>query len=117
MQKEETFRKWFTNSRDGFTFSLKARQEMTHMRKLQNIADMWEHFWTSARKGLGSKCGPILFQLPPSFKRDVPRLESLGKLIPPGCRVAVEFRSSDWYCESVFEVMKRQVVLFAVKGI
>lgn len=150
MQKEETFRKWVSNSRKNFVFALKARRDITHMRKLQSIEDMvscpafrirtpaatkewpfpgtaavariltassaeyalvialqWGHFWDRARQGLGTRCGPILFQLPPTFKRDVGRLESLGKLIPPGCQAAVEFRNADWYCPSVFDVMKR----------
>lgn len=40
MQKEETFRKWVSNSRKNFVFALKARRDITHMRKLQNIEDM-----------------------------------------------------------------------------
>ena len=50
---------------------------------------------------LGPTLGPILYQLPPSLKRDVPRLEAFLALLPPDLDHVVEFRRTDWYDEDV----------------
>lgn len=107
MQSEETLGKWISSVRPGFVFVLKARQDMTHMHKLQNIDDQWRYFYDRAHSCLASQLGPILFQLPPTFKRDDARIEYLGSLLPGGCQVAVEFRHSSWLVPEVYAIMRK----------
>src|SRR5205823_7494859 len=57
--------------------------------------------------GVIEKClGPILFQLPPNFKKDVPRLDAFLALFPARRRVAFEFRHASWFDEEVFGVLR-----------
>jgi uncharacterized protein YecE (DUF72 family) len=55
---------------------------------------------------LGPKLGPLLFQLPPNFARDVGRLADLLALLPPGLRCAFEFRHASWFAEEVYERLR-----------
>ncbi len=56
----------------GFTFVLKASQRITHIARLKDVDDPLRYFTETARP-LGDKLGPILFQLPPNFKKDLAR--------------------------------------------
>jgi len=61
---------------------------------------------------LRKRLGPILFGLPPNFKKDLPRLAEFLRLLPKGKRFAFEFRHQSWMDEEVFELLrKRQVAL------
>ena len=50
--------------------------------------------------------GPLLFQLPPNFKKDVPRLRGLLALLPAGCRPVLEFRHASWFDAEVFGLLR-----------
>jgi uncharacterized protein YecE (DUF72 family) len=51
---------------------------------------------------LGSKLGPVLFQLPPNFKKDSALLNEFLAGVPDGLRVAFEFRHSSWFDDEIF---------------
>jgi uncharacterized protein YecE (DUF72 family) len=63
------------------------------------------HFCDTAR-ALGDKLGPLLFQLPPNFKKASDRLGELLSLLPAGLRVAFEFRHESWFDEEVFALLR-----------
>jgi uncharacterized protein YecE (DUF72 family) len=63
---------------------------------------------------LRERLGPILFQLPPNFKKDVPRLRAFLALLPPECRAALEFRHSSWFDEEVFGLLRDHQVALCV---
>jgi uncharacterized protein YecE (DUF72 family) len=61
---------------------------------------------------LEERLGPLLFQLPPNFKVDVPRLREFLARVPSGCRAAFEFRHRSWFIAEVFEALReRQAAL------
>ena len=69
--------------------------------------------WTSPsatsatpRRLLAGKLGPLLFQLPPNFKKDTERLGGLLDLLPSDLRVAFEFRHPTWFDEEVYELLR-----------
>jgi uncharacterized protein YecE (DUF72 family) len=55
---------------------------------------------------LNSKLGVVLFQLPPGFERDIGVLADFLDSLPPGVRVAFEFRHSSWHDDEVFALLK-----------
>src|SRR6185436_18838071 len=59
-----------------------------------------------AAGALGERLGPVLFQLPPFFKKDVPRLQAFVDGLPPGLRAALEFRHASWFDPEVYEVLR-----------
>jgi len=94
-----------------FRFVLKAPQEVTHRRRLteagESVASLLE-----AAGALQERLGVLLFQLPPHFKKDVPRLRAFLALLTPGCRAAMEFRHRSWFDDQVFELLRgRQTAL------
>src|SRR3954451_10607744 len=97
----KTIDRWCTETPDEFRFSLKAPQRITHFAKLRECEAILKAFVDSV-KGLGGKMGPVLFQLPPTFKKDAGVLREFlggasGKL-----RVAFEFRHESWFDDEIF---------------
>src|SRR5437588_11760499 len=66
---------WCAKTPEGFQFALKAPQKVTHFAKLKNCGDTLTYFY-SVIASLERKLGPVLFQLPPTFKKDAPLLEA-----------------------------------------
>ncbi len=65
-------------------------------------------YFVDTARTLGPKLGPLLFQLPPYFKRDLGRLGDLLVLLPPGLRFAFEFRHDSWFNDDVYELLKNR---------
>jgi uncharacterized protein YecE (DUF72 family) len=59
-----------------------------------------------AAGGLSERQGPILFQLPPTAKKDVPRLRAFLTLLPPHCCPAFEFRHPSWFDDEIFQLLR-----------
>jgi len=55
---------------------------------------------------LGPQLGALLFQLPPNFKADLPRLEGFLALVPDGVRIAFEFRHASWHDDATFAALR-----------
>jgi len=92
---------WAAAVPPGFVFVLKAPQRITHFARLRNVDDPVRFFCATALT-LGSKLGPLLFQLPPNFKADAGRLADLLALLPPDVRAAFEFRHASWFTDEVY---------------
>lgn len=95
---------WAEQVPESFRFVLKAPQEITHVKRLANACDTVASLVGTAEV-LGDRLGPVLFQLPPTFRKDVPLLSDfLGRL--PACRAAFEFRHASWFEDEVFELLR-----------
>jgi uncharacterized protein YecE (DUF72 family) len=55
---------------------------------------------------LQERLGPILFQLPPNLKQDLPRLRDFRALVPPRIRVAFEFRHESWFDDPSLQLLR-----------
>ncbi len=96
---------WDAATPAGFTFILKAPQRITHIARLRDVDDPLRYFIDTARK-LGPKLGPILFQLPPNFKKDLDRLNDLLTQFPADLRCAWEFRHESWFSDDVYAALR-----------
>ena len=96
---------WDAVTPPGFSFVLKAPQRITHIARLKNVDDTLRFFLETART-LGPKLGPILFQLPPNFKKDTERLGDVLTLFPADLRCAWEFRHPSWFEADVYELLR-----------
>jgi uncharacterized protein YecE (DUF72 family) len=111
MPKPELLRGWADGTPAGFLFAPKASQQITHRQKLSGSADSTEYLFR-ALTALGEKLGPVLFQLPPFLRKDLPRLTDFLALVPRGTRVAFEFRHASWFDDSVYQALAdREVAL------
>lgn len=85
---------------------LKAPQGITHFKRLNGVESETADFLRLAA-ALKKRKGPLLFQLPPNFKKAVPRLAAFLKQIDRKARVAFEFRNKSWLDEGVFECLRK----------
>lgn len=92
---------WAEQVGDGFAFALKASQQITHRKRLKEADEAVSYFFRTATT-LGDRLGPVLFQLPPNLKKDLPRLTEFLALLPPASRSAFEFRHESWFDDEVF---------------
>jgi len=67
--RRTTYERWSAAVPDGFAFSVKAPKDITHSLRLAGADAALDAFLEQAN-GLGSKLGPLLFQLPPSLPFD-----------------------------------------------
>ena len=96
---------WRAKVPDGFSFILKASRRITHQKRLKEADDPLSYLLETSEI-LGSRRGPMLFQLPPYLKKDVDRLQAFVTLFPDGFRAAFEFRNDTWFDEEVYEVLR-----------
>jgi len=96
---------WNAETPEGFRFALKAPKRITHDKRLKDVAEPLRYFLDTART-LGAKLGPILFQLPPNFKKDLSRLGDLLTLLPSDLRYAFEFRHVSWHADDLYERLR-----------
>jgi uncharacterized protein YecE (DUF72 family) len=61
-----TYERWAAAVPETFRFAVKVPKAITHERRLKDASDLLERFLNEVR-GLGSKLGPLLIQLPPSL--------------------------------------------------
>ena len=88
-----------------FRFVLKAPQEITHVRQLADAGNLVSSLIETAG-ALKERLGPLLFQLPPGFKKDAARLRAFLALISQAVRVAFEFRHQEWFDDEVFNLLR-----------
>ncbi|MFN2475570.1 MAG: DUF72 domain-containing protein [Chthoniobacterales bacterium] len=109
----KTMERWSSLTPEEFRFSLKAPQKVTHFAKLRECADTLRYFHQVTSQ-LGAKLGPVLFQLPGSFKKDAPRLAAFLEEVPNGMRIAFEFRDASWFDEEVFGLLRQWNVALCI---
>jgi len=107
MPDPKTVEKWGMQVPDDFTFVIKAPQRITHQKKLVDCADDVRYLFEVASV-LGSKLGPILFQLPPYARKDVQKLRDFIALLPRENRVAFEFRHESWCDDAVYDLLRER---------
>ena len=104
MPRAAQLESWAEQVPDGFSFSLKASQQITHRKRLKDAGEAVSYFLAVATT-LGDRLGPVLFQLPPNLKKDLPRLQEFLALLPPASRAAFEFRHASWFDAEVFAAL------------
>src|SRR5438309_1420190 len=105
MPNARTLAAWRDTAPAGFIFVLKAPQRITHVARLRDVDEPLRYFCDTART-LGDKLGPVLFQLPPNFRKAADRLADLLAQIPPGLRVAFEFRHASWFDDEIYALLR-----------
>ncbi len=109
---QKTIENWKTQTPQRFRFALKAPQKITHWSKLRDCSDTLEYF-CKIITGLGDRLGPLLFQLPPTFKKDAVVLISFLRELPD-MRGAFEFRHQSWFDDEIFELLKSRNIALCI---
>jgi uncharacterized protein YecE (DUF72 family) len=101
MPTPKTTGAWHDQAPAGFRYALKAPRRITHEKRLKDCADT-VGFFADAARVLKGHLGPLLFQLPPTFKCDLARLDEFLAVLPADLQAAFEFRHDSWLTEDVF---------------
>ena len=104
MPTEKLTTGWREQAPPGFMYTLKAPRRITHEQRLLNSGDTLNFFCDAARV-LGPHLATLLFQLPPTYKCSLPRLEAFLELLPADIRCAFEFRHDSWLTDEVFALL------------
>ena len=75
------------------------------MKRLKDVSSEIAYFIETART-LGDQLGPVLFQLHPTMKQDLPRLQDFLAIVPEGVQAVLEFRHESWFAEPVYETLR-----------
>ena len=103
----KTLESWMAETPASFRFAMKGHQRISHIEKL-NATDFSRSFFESLSPlAAGGKLGPILFQLPATFRVDVDRLSEFLAAAPRSLRLAFEFRSDTWFIDPVWEILRK----------
>ncbi len=105
MPTERLLLGWSELVPETFRFTLKAPRRITHDARLQNCDDATRTFCDAAG-ALGGQLATLLFQLPPSFQKNLDVLQAFLATLPPGARAAFEFRHVSWHDPDVFDCLR-----------
>lgn len=106
LPETSTFAAWRDRTPPGFLFSVKASRFLTHMKKLKDPEEPLSRFFERA-SALERRLGPVLYQLPPRWPKNLERLELFLTALPAGRTHVVEFRDPSWYAEDVFAALEK----------
>jgi uncharacterized protein YecE (DUF72 family) len=113
LPKVSTVEQWLANTPKNFLFACKGSRYITHMKKLKDPEQSVKRFLEVVTV-LNRKLGPILFQLPPSFKINAPRLEEFLGALPDTFRYTFEFREESWFAQPVYDVLHKYRASFCI---
>jgi uncharacterized protein YecE (DUF72 family) len=103
---ESSVANWVAETPPHFVFTVKASRYLTHIKRFTDLGGGIARFYERLEPLLRSpKLGPVLWQLPATFKRDDDRLAAALAAFPPG-RHCLEFRHASWFVEPVYELLR-----------
>ena len=108
----KTIENWLAQTPENFRFALKAPQKITHFAKLRDCQDTLGYF-CQVISALGDRLGPVLFQLPPNFKKNAEVLGSFLRELP-AIRAAFEFRHESWFDSEIFALLRERKVALCI---
>lgn len=111
--EKKTLQQWSRTAGENFIFAAKASRYITHMKKLKDPRQPVKKFMDKI-EALGDSLGPVLFQLPPNWKKNTGRLKSFLEVLPKGFRFTFEFRDPDWFGRDVYELLAAQGAAFCI---
>jgi uncharacterized protein YecE (DUF72 family) len=109
LPSEAAFDAWRVQAPPGFLYAVKASRFLTHFKKLKDPEEPLQLFFERAGR-LENSLGPVLYQLPPRWKLNLPRFEAFLAALPRGYDHVVEFRDPSWEVEPVLAAMARRGV-------
>jgi uncharacterized protein YecE (DUF72 family) len=106
---------WYNRTPKNFRFTLKANRLITHVKRLKGTEKLLASFYALADL-LEEKLACILFQMPPSLRKDkdMKTLESFLKSLSPDHNNVIEFRHGSWFCREVYDLLSAHHAIFCI---
>src|SRR4051812_43572904 len=101
---------WVQRTPEAFLFTVKSSRYLTHMKRLTDMEQGVHRLWERLEPLVESpKMGPVLWQLPATFRRDDERLAFALERLPPGHH-CFEFRDPSWMADDVLALLREHRV-------
>jgi uncharacterized protein YecE (DUF72 family) len=114
LAKRDVVARWVDQTPEDFLFSVKSSRFLTHMKRLTDMERGVERLSAPLQPLIDAgKLGPVLWQLPATFRRDDERLAFALERLPPG-RHTFEFRDPSWFTSDVYELLREHEVALAI---
>jgi uncharacterized protein YecE (DUF72 family) len=107
LPSSSTLENWMKATPEGFVFALKAHMRITHLLRLKESEFTQVFFRAIDPLRVTRRLGPVLFQLPPNLKADVPTLAAFLAALPQDIRCAFEFRNATWLTDEVYKLLEK----------
>lgn len=108
-----TVKNWHSQVPESFQFSIKASRYITHQKRLHDCQDSVRLFYQTIGE-FQSKMGPILFQLPPSFKMNKELLSEFITNLQPSHLHVFEFRHDSWFVDEIYDILKKNKIALCI---
>jgi uncharacterized protein YecE (DUF72 family) len=105
-----TLEGWLNETHPDFLFVVKAHQRLTHLQRLAPSPFTEVFFQAIDPLRVAGRLGPVLFQLPPNLPCDPAKLADFLAGVPPGVRLAFEFRHKSWLTEEIYDLLESRGV-------
>lgn len=101
------FKSWYSRTPENFLFSVKGSRFITHTKRLQNVDDSVDYFFSRANL-LKEKLGVVLWQFPPGLKKDVKKFLNFLKILKKYKNIlhTFEFRNRFWAESDIIKMLK-----------
>jgi uncharacterized protein YecE (DUF72 family) len=114
LPREAAVANWVVSTPEGFLFAVKMSRYVTHVKRLHDLPSSLDLFYGRIAPLVDSaKLGPVLWQLPPTFRRDDGRLAQTLAELPSG-RHCFEFRHESWFVEEIYELLRTHGVALVI---
>jgi uncharacterized protein YecE (DUF72 family) len=114
LPRETAVANWVRESPPGFVFAVKMSRYVTHIKRLRDLPPSLERFYSRIQPLVGTpKLGPMLWQLPGTFRRDDERLAQALAQLPSG-RHCFEFRHESWFVDDVYDLLRSHGVALVI---
>jgi uncharacterized protein YecE (DUF72 family) len=110
----EAVRNWRGTVPDDFVFAWKASKFISHWKRLGPTSKTSLKLMETRLAALGTRLGPVLFQLPERMHADRERLAKFLSYLSPKRRYAFEFRHASWYEEPILKLLSDEGMALCV---
>lgn len=107
MPKKDVLASWRDQVNEDFRFVIKANKRLTAFKNIDDIRDSFKWFCDNIDI-MGRSLGVVLFQFPPFIKVNPEKLESLLDIMPEKMKGAFEFKSSTWFKNEIYDLLKNK---------
>jgi uncharacterized protein YecE (DUF72 family) len=107
---------WYRKVGDGFKMTFKANRLITHRKKFKDVEDVLRRFYDSVAV-MDDKTGALLFQTPPSMKKNRETMQTLSRFLQQCDRRyphVMEFRDPSWWDEETYALLREHDTGFCV---
>ena len=118
LQRPDAFARWYDETPERFVFAVKGPRFITHIRRLREIETPLANFFASRVLRLEEKLGPMLWQVPASFRFSAERLDHFLSLLPRDTEAAAALAEhrSEWLADRAWtETQHRRELRHAIE--